>query len=266
MNVEVDSLTDSIKLYRVGPINYYLFSGEKNILIETGFTCTSEKLLEEIEEDIDAVIVTHSHFDHIAGLSAILEQYPDAEIGAHENVVPLLQKEKVVKSWHSDNTYFCKEEYGDLNLRVDTALKEGDVFYGLEIFEFPGHAPDTIGIYLRKENALIVTDCLGYFTSSGRIVPLFFYNYQQYLDSIEKISSFRPHILGVGHLRFFRGRECDLAIRNAYSEAVKLGEMIRSGMDDEELIDYFYVDELRLYPEQTMKLSAGLLRRRVFES
>ncbi len=266
MQVEVSELTPSLKLYRVGLINYYLFMGEKNVLIETGLTCTAEKLLEELEENVDAVIITHSHFDHIAGLSVILEQYPDAEVAGHEKIAPLLEKEKVIKSWYSDNSHFCKEEVQEPNLRLDRGLKEGDTFYGLEIFEFPGHAPDSIGVYSRKENALLVTDCLGYFTSSGRIVPLFFYNYQQYLDSIQRISGFRPQVLGVGHLRVFRGRECDQAIKDAYDEAVKLGNMIKSEMSDEELIDYFFVDELRLYPEQAMKVSAGLLKRRVLES
>ncbi len=266
MEVDVLELTPSFRLYRVGLINYYLFKGDGNVLIETGLTCTAEKLLEELEEDLDAVIVTHSHFDHIAGLSTILEQYPEAEVAGHERIAPLLEKEKVIRSWYSDNNHFCTKEVQEPSLKLDRLLKEGDVFHGLEIFEFPGHSPDSIGVYSRKENVLLVTDCLGYFTSSGRIVPLFFYNYQQYLDSIQRISGFRPEILGVGHLRVFRGQECDRAISNAYDEAVRLGEMIRSEMSDDELIDYFFVDELRLYPEQAMKISAGLLRRRVLEA
>ncbi len=266
MQVEVLELTPSLKLYRVGLINYFLFKGEKNVLIETGLTCTAEKLLEELDESVDAAIITHSHFDHIAGLSVILEQYPEIEVAGHEKIAPLLEKEKVIRSWYSDNYHFCKEEIREPNLRIDRTLKDGDSFYGLEIFEFPGHAPDTIGIYYRKENALLATDCLGYFTSSGRIVPLFFYNYQQYLDSIQRISGFKPEILGVGHLRFFKGKECDKAVKDAYGEAVKLGDMIKSRMSDEDLIEYFFVDELRLYPEQAMKASAGLLKRRVLEA
>ncbi len=266
MQVEVLELTPSLKLYRTSLINHYLFKGEKNVLIEVGLTCTAEKLLEELEESVDAVVVTHSHFDHIAGLSVILEQYPEAEVAGHEKIAPLLKKEKVIKSWYSDNYHFCKDEIQEPSLRLDRQLKEGDTFYGLEILEFPGHAPDSIGVYIRKENALLATDCLGYFTSSGRIVPLFFYNYQQYLDSIQRISGFKPEILGVGHLRVFRGRECDIAVKDAYAEAVKLGEMIKSRISDEELIDYFFVDELRLYPEQAMKVSAGLLKRRVLEA
>lgn len=265
MEVEVVELTDAFKLYRVGFVNYYLYSGEKTILIETGLTCTAGRLLEEFEEDVDAIVITHAHFDHITGLSVLLEQYPEAEVAGHAGIAKLLEKEKVLNSWFSDDSEVCGEGYDGEKLRIDTFLKEGDVFHELEVYEVPGHSPDSIALYHRGENVLLVSDSLGYFTSSGRVVPLFFYNYEQYLRSMDRIAEFRPNILGVGHVNYFTGKRCDEAIRRAREEAIRLAEMVKSGMDDEKLLEYFIVDELKFYPKEAMKASAMLLKRRVLE-
>ena len=271
METEVVELTPSVKLYKVGVINYYLYKGEKNVLIDCGLSCTAEKLLEILEENIDAVLITHSHFDHIGGLPVILEQY-DAEVAAHESVARLLGKEKVIKSWMRDNGEFCKKAYeaeveeSEFPKKIDVSLKDGDDYHGLEIIETPGHSPDTISIYLRRENVLIASDALGYFTSSGRIVPLFFYNYESYLNSIKKIKMLKPYILGLGHVYFFRGKECDKAVENSLNETLKLADMIKSGISDEELLEYVIVDELKLYPDETIRASALLLKKRVLQS
>ncbi|WP_456478636.1 MBL fold metallo-hydrolase [Geoglobus ahangari] len=266
MEVEVIELTGSFKLYRVGFVNYYVYSGEKTVLIETGLSCTASKLLEELDEDVDSILITHAHFDHITGLSVLLEQYPEAEVAGHASIARLLEKEKVLKSWFKDDAEVCGESYDGEKLRIDRGLGEGDVFHGLEIYEVPGHSPDSLAVYHRGENVLLVSDSLGYFTSSGKVIPLFFYSYDQYLSSIDRLAGFRPEILGVGHVKYFTGRECDHAVRRAREEAVRLAEMVKSGMEDEKLLEYFIVDELKFYPKEAMKASAMLLKRRVLES
>ena len=67
METEIVELTPSVKLYKVGETNYYLYKGEKNVLIDCGLSCTAKKLLEILEENIDAVLITHGHFDHVGG-------------------------------------------------------------------------------------------------------------------------------------------------------------------------------------------------------
>ncbi|WP_456368595.1 MBL fold metallo-hydrolase [Geoglobus sp.] len=266
MEIEVIELTDSFRLYRIGFVNYYVYSGERTVLIETGLTCTASKLLEELDEDVDSIFVTHAHFDHITGLSVLLEQYPDAEVAGHRGIARLLEKEKLVNSWFSDDLEVCGERYDGEGLRVDVTVGEGDEYHGLEIYEVPGHSPDSVVLYDRKENVLIVSDSLGYFTSSGRVVPLFFYSYEQYLNSIDRIARFKPSVLGLGHVRYFTGRECDRAVERARIETERFAEMIRSGADDEEIMNSFVVDELKFYPEKSMMASAMLLKRRVLES
>ena len=64
----------SIKLplsgYKPGPVNVYLFKGDKITLIDTGMKQTANLLRKALEEhgirfsDIDNIVVTHGHVDH----------------------------------------------------------------------------------------------------------------------------------------------------------------------------------------------------------
>ena len=51
----------------------WLIKGECNILYEAGMAYSAEKMIEKIKHELngkplDAVILSHSHYDHVAGL------------------------------------------------------------------------------------------------------------------------------------------------------------------------------------------------------
>ncbi len=267
--MEVIELAEGLKLYKVGIMNYYYFEKEK-VLVDAGLSCSASKLLEEFDGDIKYIVIPHGHFDHVGGLPIILEQYPEAKVVAHENLAKLFEKEKVVSSWVSDNDELCKRAFGEevaveFARGVDVTVKEGDEVEGLEIIESFGHSKDSISIYARKLNALIVSDSIGYVTSSGKIIPMFFADYDEYVRTIDKLASIKPFILGLSHNRYFVGREVDEAFRRAKEETLRLAENIEK-MSDEELFDYFLTEEIKLYPEKAMKISATALRKRVSEA
>lgn len=267
MNSEVIELNDYFKLYRIGVFNFYVFRGEKNVLVEAGWSCVAEKLLDVLEEKLDAVILMHSHSDHITGLPAILDAFPKAEVIGHENLSNLFSKEKVINSWLEDDKEICGQwKYTEDSFRLDRAVNEGEEVYGLEFYTAIGHSPDSIIVYHRKSNTLLISDCFGFITSDGTHVPLFFYNYQQYLNSIDKILSFRPEFLGLGHMHYFRGRECDEVGIKAKEETLKAKELLKSDLPDEELYERFIAGELKFYPKKTMLGSIKILRKRAVES
>jgi len=265
-------LTDSVWLYKVGIVNYYLYKGDKVVLYEAGLSCTASKLLEELDVAPEYVIVPHSHFDHVCGVSLIVEMYPDVKVVAHEKVGGLVTKEKVLKSWVSDDMQLCKNYYkvdGDVDLskiRVDITVKENDKISDLEVLETPGHSPDCISVYLRKENVLLVSDSLGFPLSSGKILPMFFYNFDEYYESMKKIESIKPYVLGLAHNKYIIGDDCDRFVEKAISETVALYKTLKSDVDEEEVFKQIYVDEISYYPEATMRATAKLLKKRALDS
>ena len=270
--VEVERLSDSITLYKVGVINYYVVEGEETVIYECGLSCSAEKLLEELEVEPDYVIIPHGHFDHVGGAVVFKEVYPDVKIVGHPALSKLAEKEKVQNAWKNDNNALCRnffkeEGYEDGTVEIDIQVSEGDVVGELEIIETPGHSKDCISAYFRKDNAVFVNDSLGFALSSNEIIPMFFHSFDDYYKSIKKIQALKPYILGLSHNLYVKGRMCDEFIENSLSETVNLFRKLKSHeLSDDELVEYAIRGEMKYYPEKTMKPTVMVLKKRVEES
>ena len=57
----------------------YIASSNTKILIDIGMTCSyivnTLKSIDVNPEEIDAILITHTHSDHIAGLKVFLKKY-----------------------------------------------------------------------------------------------------------------------------------------------------------------------------------------------
>ena len=269
--IDVVELTESVTLYKVGLVNYYVVKGDEVVIFEAGLSCTAEKLLEELEVEPDYVIVPHGHFDHVGGVPVFKEVFPEVKIAAHPAVTELSKKEKVISSWNADNAELCRNYYKkdgiDVEVSIDLEVTEGSQVGELEIMETPGHSKDCLSAYLRKENAVFVNDSLGFAYSSGGVAPMFFYNFEDYLNSIRRIQGLKPYVLGLSHNVYFTGKACDDFISQSLSETIQLYNRLKRGdISDEELIESIIKDEMKYYPEQTMKATVKVLRKRVMES
>ena len=100
--------------------NVFLVEGARNVLIDAGAMAGVEDRVAEHVDDLDAVVLTHQHGDHVAELDAVLDAF-DADLLA----------------------------YGDHPRRTE-AIDDGDtVEIGDESFEVvhtPGHADDHVSL------------------------------------------------------------------------------------------------------------------------
>ncbi|MBU9722903.1 MULTISPECIES: MBL fold metallo-hydrolase [Bacillaceae] len=182
--------------FLVGPVNSYLIKGNALTLVDVG-PKTPEALaalklyLKEQRlqlKDIEVVILTHHHPDHIG----LLEEFiPHAKVYAHRKVKP----------WLNSDTNFLQKTRGFLNGlyrkhgvseaiiseiernnkkllsysakgTVDKVLEEGDKLSfldGWSVIETPGHAQSHISLY-REDGLLISGDHLIKHISSNAII------------------------------------------------------------------------------------------------
>ncbi|MCQ2272798.1 MAG: MBL fold metallo-hydrolase [Bacteroidales bacterium] len=86
---------------------------------------------------VEGVLLTHAHFDHIYGLPALLEKFPEVAIYTNEWGKAALADDKLNLSLYhgSPVSIDCP------NVQV---VKEGDKLCGLEVYETPGHNPSSI--------------------------------------------------------------------------------------------------------------------------
>jgi len=151
-------LTDNFRPARRTPVNAFLvYSAGRLALIETGsgnyLLPTAGKLLANLgaagvaADDIEAVLLTHMHPDHSAGLTDMATgklNYPNAELVVHENEP---------RHWFDDakmasaterakKLYFqaAREQTAPYKKRT-RLFTAGEVFPGVTAMPRPGHTP-----------------------------------------------------------------------------------------------------------------------------
>lgn len=97
-----------------------------------------------------AVFLTHGHFDHVAGLAAVLERFPQTPVWAHPDTVPMVER--------ADANGATLFGFPYEPARVTHHYREGDVVaLGeslLRVSEAPGHCPGSV-LLICGEQALV---------------------------------------------------------------------------------------------------------------
>jgi glyoxylase-like metal-dependent hydrolase (beta-lactamase superfamily II) len=180
----------------------------------------------------------------------------------------MLKKADGIVSAAYVNSGLLKAKPGDLNtdlLTIDLCVGEGDSLQlsddlKINIIETPGHSPCSISAYFEKDQAMFVSDAAGYRSESGVMSPVFFQDYELYLNSIKKIMGFPTKILGAGHGETCTGTE----VQNYYQDSLMAAEQsfadikdrLANGISEDALAQILYSQYIKgalaYYPEDMM--------------
>jgi glyoxylase-like metal-dependent hydrolase (beta-lactamase superfamily II) len=186
--------------FMVGRVNCYLIDDDPLTLVDTG--PNSGKALDELEhqltelghsiEDLELVILTHQHIDHL-GLVEIIASRSGAEVAAIEDVVPFVENfgddaerddrfaaelmlrhgisEEVVTALRSVTRSF--RAWG-AKAEVTRPLHDGELLRfrdrTLEVLHRPGHSPSDTILWDADRRILIAADHLIAHISSNALI------------------------------------------------------------------------------------------------
>ena len=140
---------------------FVVIGSEKTALIDTGTGFQIEPYLKNLEtvldgRPLDYIFITHRHYDHVGGLSAMIDRFhPAAVYAGRLDAEPLRQGD-------SESTLGTK--FGGHIPPMDVKdVKEGDVFdlggVRLRVIETPGHTIGSICLLDEVSKDLFSGDC-----------------------------------------------------------------------------------------------------------
>jgi hydroxyacylglutathione hydrolase len=77
--MDVHTVTEGAETFTA---NVYLVTGEHTVLVDAGTMAGVEDVIAEHTDDLDAVVLTHQHGDHVGELDAVLDRF-DADLLAY---------------------------------------------------------------------------------------------------------------------------------------------------------------------------------------
>src|SRR5690625_4616859 len=259
--------------------NFYLIEKEDTlILVDAGAQLDKcwEHFLETLNKhhfaitDLDAIVLTHSHADHIGIVNRIQKVHP-VPIYAHPNAVDSLKRDPTYLKKRI--TFFEKlyETVGDKekaaehverlhkamsanrNQRINAEilpLKEGDFFYGFNIFDVFGHAQDHIALFHEATGNLFAGDhilpdmpsnALIERGNDGKRSP----SLQMYEFSLKKISHLPLKVIypGHGNIIYHPDEQIDKNLARIERNATRLLQHLDKPMSVAELAKAVYQDK-----------------------
>ena len=187
---------------------YFLNSGDKCALIDCGAETRAVRILDNIQdllkapEDLQYIIITHGHIDHIGGLPSVKKTYPQAVIAAHRFELDAIEggyDHLTAANWYGINYSGIPV---DLVLeKTNQVLEVGRM--KVNCLYTPGHTPGGISPYMdwQGQRILFGQDIHGPFNQAWGS------NMLHWRDSMEALLSLEADILCEGHFGVIRSKQ-----------------------------------------------------------
>jgi glyoxylase-like metal-dependent hydrolase (beta-lactamase superfamily II) len=201
-------LTDNLYFYpEKGMLdcNTYVIRDDTSIIIDPGSSQSLPALVEDLSkdrinpEDIDIITNTHLHGDHCWANEAF-KKLSGAQITIH----PIHKKFYDITVIEAAKFFgFQAMEFKEDSHLDDNKLNTGNLEF--ELIHSPGHTPDSICFYCKKEGILICGDVI-FNQNTGR-VDLPGGSADELKQSIERLSQLEIEYLLPGHMNIVTGAE-----------------------------------------------------------
>ena len=183
---------------------YLVDAGTQLLLIDSGAGKTFENLIQNIRklelepDDLNSVVATHGHIDHIGALTEFKDKY-GVDVIAHEPDIEWIEtgKNTVAEAYNMDY-HPCKVDVKLSGEREERSFGEHE----LTFLHIPGHTPGSIACYVDIEGKRVLfgQDIHGPYNLPGA-------DRKEAKKSLKKLISLKADILCEGHSGTFEPAE-----------------------------------------------------------
>ena len=242
-------------LYMVGTsvMPVYLLDAEKPAIFDAGLAFFGKIYADGIRQILGRrnpqyCFLTHSHFDHCGSVSVLKNEFSNLKVAAstraknvlgRPNAIALIRKltranEKLARTVGFELTGFARFEPFD----VDVILKEGDsieLSAGLtvQVFETPGHTRDCLSYFIPENKVLFCSEAAGVPDLNGYIVPEALVDFDQYYESMRRLSQLDVEVLCLGHRQALTGRDAKNYFQKSMAHCRDFFNLVASSLAEE---------------------------------
>jgi len=183
---------------------WLMTTNEGSIVIDPGESINLLKAIEQKNLKLDAILITHHHYDHTGGIEELLMKYPNLKVYGPNNNIDLIK----------------------------SRLRDGELLniigIDFEVIEIPGHTLDHIAYYANINNSpiLFCGDTL-FAGGCGRVFEGTFHQMYESLMKLKKLPKntkiYCGHEYTINNLKFAKAVEPDnIDLIKRYDEALDL--------------------------------------------
>jgi glyoxylase-like metal-dependent hydrolase (beta-lactamase superfamily II) len=245
-------------------VHLYLIRAEKTVLIDTGTKYSPQAdILPVLQRygldfsNIDYILNTHGHIDHIGGNAAI-KKAGGAKILIHSDDATAVEdhkkffrnffgpavegiwgKELVDEEWARYSSLYSGE------IAIDHSLKDNDIIdlgkeCSLRVIHVPGHSLGSVAFYWEKEGIIFSGDSMQGLLDDTGALPILI-DLQLYMKSIKRLLDLPVRVLMQSHdhrgiatppSHIKRNGEVKQYLLDCYEAAERINEALASSLSD----------------------------------
>lgn len=217
-----------------GSSNVTIISRDALVMIDSGVTKGGafEELCTKISDDglniadIEFLLITHSHWDHINAAGSLISRSGAKIAASDEEISFILNNKKNFDAFLSDFGDFKKEVFPyplplayfliwlawgrqpRVEVDIDLSGQKAIDFGGkIETIPLPGHTSGHMGYFIRDVGVLVLGDLIDFENSQGMDLNNPRSDYESALRSLETAIALEPEIIIPGHGDFTKGKK-----------------------------------------------------------
>lgn len=239
----------------VGKAAVFLIRGEANVLFEAGMAYAADSMIESVKNElkggkVDAVLLSHSHYDHVAGLPAVRRAWPDATVYGSARAQEVLRKPSALSAIRNLSGAAARASglpwdyaYRDEDLRVDEALEDGETVWISDhkvlAFETLGHTRCSMS-YIVDDDLMLCSESVGVLGQSGGYMPAFLVDYLGAMESIKNSEKFSVKQIILNHYGLVKEEDrahiWDILTEKLVSSKKKMTDIMKRFESEEEAL------------------------------